>query len=127
MQDPLLAIGRLAVRDVARRRPRPSDFDKVELGDDWTVRARHRRRLNDNGAPRWKRKRVDDTLPLNGRYGEPARVRAGYSLFFLPRYHYAGLSFPSSFPLWSAHARHHIVIIIVIPLLFREKLWKKKR
>nr|UMO80005.1 hypothetical protein [Pandoravirus aubagnensis] len=67
MQDSLLAISRLAVRDVPRHRPRPSDFDTVKVGDDGTVRARTRRRLDDGNAPRWKRKRVDDTLPLRDR------------------------------------------------------------
>ncbi|WBR14520.1 Morn repeat protein [Pandoravirus kuranda] len=52
MHDPLSAIAQLAVRDVPRRRLRPSDFDAVDLDDGRAVHARTRRRLDSGGAPR---------------------------------------------------------------------------
>lgn len=94
MQDPLLCIARLAVREAPRRRPRPSDFNAVGLGGDYEARARTRRRLGGD-APRWKRKRADDILPLqdNG-YACPR----GPTILFFPRVPSVG----SPFFLWRA-------------------------
>nr|UDO47429.1 hypothetical protein [Pandoravirus massiliensis] len=70
MQDTLLAIGRLAMCDAKRRRPRPSDFDVSDIA--CAQRARTRRRL-DGEVPRWKRKRADDDSLPRHRYDPHTR------------------------------------------------------